>query len=394
MRPATRAAALAFLAACVPRLGAAYAEGRNTDAGPDAPPAVSGLSPYVRHRLLTEGEVVAAARAAHGAAARRFVQEVFWRTYWKGWLEARPAVWDAYRATVRQGVNRLATESGLRRTFHMATEGQTGIACFDAWARDLVAHNWLHNHARMWFASIWCFTLRLPWALGADFFLRHLLDGDAASNTLSWRWVAGLHTPGKHYVARAENIRRHTAGRFDPAGDLDESPAPLEEHPSLAALPAVLPAPAAPPRGPVALLLHQDDLSGEHLPPPAPEVRALAVLAAPDASVAHGTAEAVRIFRAAALEDGRRRAEAAYRLPAARLGPEALPDWARAVGLPVVALHAPAGGAADLIAASGVAVTMLRRGWDARAWPHCGRGFFQLDRHIPALCAAADAERL
>ncbi|WP_048862204.1 FAD-binding domain-containing protein, partial [Acidisphaera rubrifaciens] len=200
------------------------------------------------------------------------VQQVFWRTYWKGWLESRPVVWAAYRAEVRQGVNRLATEGGLRQAFHAATEGRTGIACFDAWARDLVAHNWLHNHARMWFASIWCFTLRLPWALGADFFLRHLLDGDAASNTLSWRWVAGLHTPGKHYVARAENIRRHTAGRFDPAGELDESPAPLEEHPSVAAVPAALSSPAAPPRGPVALLLHEDDLLGERLPPPAPAV--------------------------------------------------------------------------------------------------------------------------
>jgi deoxyribodipyrimidine photo-lyase len=65
--------------------------------------------------------------------------------------------------------------------------------------QELVETGYLHNHARMWFASIWIFTLRLPWELGADFFLRHLLDGDAASNTLSWRWVAGLHTKGKHY---------------------------------------------------------------------------------------------------------------------------------------------------------------------------------------------------
>jgi deoxyribodipyrimidine photo-lyase len=58
----------------------------------------------------------------------------------------------------------------------------------------------------MWFASIWIFTLRLPWPLGAAFFQAHLQDHDAASNTLSWRWVAGIQTPGKHYLARAENI--------------------------------------------------------------------------------------------------------------------------------------------------------------------------------------------
>ena len=61
----------------------------------------------------------------------------------------------------------------------------TGIEGFDDWARELVDTGYMHNHARMWFASIWIFTLRLPWALGADFFLRHLLDADAASNTLS-----------------------------------------------------------------------------------------------------------------------------------------------------------------------------------------------------------------
>ena len=74
----------------------------------------------------------------------------------------------------------------------------------------------------MWFASIWIFTLKLPWVLGADFFLCNLIDGDAASNTLSWRWVAGLHTKGKHYLARADNIERFTSGRFAPYGQLVE----------------------------------------------------------------------------------------------------------------------------------------------------------------------------
>jgi deoxyribodipyrimidine photo-lyase len=73
-----------------------------------------------------------------------------------------------------------------------ATFGRTGIACFDQWTGELLETGYLHNHARVWFSSIWIFTLRLPWKLGADFFIRFLNDGDSASNTLSWRWVAGL----------------------------------------------------------------------------------------------------------------------------------------------------------------------------------------------------------
>ena len=91
----------------------------------------------------------------------------------------------------------MAKQSGLRRAFEGAVTGSTGIDGFDDWARELTHTGWLHNHARMWFAFIWIFTLELPWALGADFFLRHLVDGDPASNTLSWRWVAGLYTRAK-----------------------------------------------------------------------------------------------------------------------------------------------------------------------------------------------------
>ncbi len=257
----TRAAALDRLAATVPRAGRAYAEGRGTDAGPDAEPTTTALSPFLRRRLLLEEEAVAAALAAHGPqAAERFVGEVFWRTYFKGHLETHPAAWTGFLAALARERARMETSSGLRRAHAAAVGGTTGIEGFDDWARELVDTGWLHNHARMWFASIWIFTLRLPWELGADFFLRHLLDGDPASNTLSWRWVAGLHTRGKAYAARAENIRRYTDGRFSPAG-LNEHPAPLEEAEPPRLVP--LPPPGAAPEGEVALLLHLDDLHPE-----------------------------------------------------------------------------------------------------------------------------------
>ena len=197
-------------------MGARYTDGRNHDRGPGGHTAVSRLSPYLRRRLILEQEVVSAAVAMHGeAAAEKFIQEVFWRSYFKGWLEHRPQVWAAYRDGLGADTDRMAGNSVGRRRLEQALAGQTGLDCFDAWVCELRETGYLHNHARMWFASIWIFTFELPWRLGADFFYRHLLDGDAASNTLSWRWVAGLHTRGKPYAARADNIRKFTGQRFN-----------------------------------------------------------------------------------------------------------------------------------------------------------------------------------
>ena len=106
----------------------------------------------------------------------------------------RPSVWSEYQSDLKRLEDQIMTQSGLRRSWEMACEGNTEIDCFDFWAKELKETGYLHNHSRMWFASIWIFTLNLPWQLGADFFLRHLLDGDPASNTLSWKWVAGLQT--------------------------------------------------------------------------------------------------------------------------------------------------------------------------------------------------------
>jgi deoxyribodipyrimidine photo-lyase len=148
----------------------------------------------------------------------------------------RPSVWTQYQQERDRQLDSFPNARAIRN----AEAGETGIEGFDDWARELVHTGYLHNHARMWFASIWIFTLRLPWALGADFFLRHLVDADAASNTLSWRWVAGLQTAGKTYLATADNIARFTNGRFVPKGLATIATMPVD-----VATPALRPLPQA-----------------------------------------------------------------------------------------------------------------------------------------------------
>ena len=382
--PTTRADALARLAAFAPRMGAAYAAGRNSDPGPGARRDVSRLSPAVRMRLVTEAELVGTALDHHGAqAAEKFIQEVFWRSYWKGWLELRPGIWDSYRAALARDRATLATNGGLRKAYETAVGGATGIACFDAWMAELRETGWLHNHVRMWVASIWIFTLRLPWTLGADLFLHHLLDGDAASNTLSWRWVAGMQTAGKHYVARAENIRRHTLGRFDPMGELDENPLPLEA-PAPPPIRPLRPADARP-TGPVLLLLHEDDLHAESLLPPQAAVAAVGAIAVPERRGPTGCAPAVAGFVRRAVEDGLRRAAARFGAPAEMLEPGEVARWAAGHGLPVVTAWAPVGWTAEALDGLGTPLLRLRRDWDSACWPRATKGFFPFRESIPAL---------
>ncbi|MEM1223813.1 MAG: FAD-binding domain-containing protein [Verrucomicrobiota bacterium] len=238
-----RSSALGVLHDFLPRAGKEYAAQRNYDNGPDQKTGVSKLSPWIRIRMLSEWEIVSEVLAMHTASsASKFIDEVCWRTYWKGWLQLRPSVWISYLGSRERYLEDFQSNIQYRE----AIDGRTGIDCFDAWAVELVDTGFLHNHARMWFASIWIHTLKLPWELGADWFLRHLLDGDPASNTLSWRWVAGLHTQGKSYLARADNIRKYTNNRFDVNAGLAKEPIEFDpySHPSAQAISELPPIPS------------------------------------------------------------------------------------------------------------------------------------------------------
>ena len=184
-----------------------YSTQRNFDFGPGNRKNISCLSPYISHRLITEYEVVKKVLSKFPyQKVEKYIQEIFWRVYWKGWLELRPQVWTDFIEDLK-GIEE-------DKNYQIAVSGKTEIQCFNDWVSELKDNNYLHNHTRMWFASIWIFTLNLPWQKGAEFFMKHLFDGDAASNTLSWRWVAGLQTKGKHYVAQGWNIAKFTNNKY------------------------------------------------------------------------------------------------------------------------------------------------------------------------------------
>ena len=168
---------------------------------------VSRLSPYLRRRFISEYEVLKIILNKHKYEnIEKFIEEIFWRTYWKGWLETHPYVYKEYEL----------------KHHNQIIPTKTGIKCFDHWKDELIETGYLHNHSRMWFASIWIFTLKYSWESGANFFKKNLIDWCPASNTLGWRWVAGIQTIGKPYIARAENIKHFTGNRFYPKGQLHE----------------------------------------------------------------------------------------------------------------------------------------------------------------------------
>ena len=208
---ASRAKALDKLNNFVENNLSEYSKLRNFDYGPDNRSNISCLSPYITHGIINEKEVIKKSLDKFSFAKNeKFIQEVLWRTYWKGWLELRPNVWTDYLAEL----NQIKNEFQDNQDYLTAIDGKTDIECFNYWVNELKENNYLHNHTRMWFASIWIFTLNLPWQLGAEFFMQHLYDGDAASNTLGWRWVAGVQTQGKHYLASEWNIKKFTNNRF------------------------------------------------------------------------------------------------------------------------------------------------------------------------------------
>jgi deoxyribodipyrimidine photo-lyase len=233
---------------------------------------VSKLSPAIRHRLILESECAAAPlRRFAASTVEKFTQEVYWRCYWKSWLSLRPQVWTQYLNELAALQNDPALET-IRARAARCEGGESPIAIMNHFARELIATGYLHNHARMWFAGWWIHIERLPWQLGADFFLRHLLDGDPASNTLSWRWVAGLQTPGKTYLPRRSNLEKYlppdVLKTHHQGLELLENPQalilPAEERPTITR--PTLPSTPSMREGKIGIWIYEEDLFIEQSP--------------------------------------------------------------------------------------------------------------------------------
>ncbi len=187
---------------------AKYAKTRNSLDG-----AVTQLSPFIRHRVLSLAEVRDAALQKVGQPSEAFklIQELAWHDYFQ---RVYAAVGDAgmWRDLEpwKTGLGPSDYASDLPSDVEA---GETGIDWVDHFARQLSEEGWLHNHARMWLACYVVHVRQVRWQAGAAWFLRHLVDGDVASNNLSWQWVASTFS-AKPYFMNRENVVKFSGGRF------------------------------------------------------------------------------------------------------------------------------------------------------------------------------------
>ena len=187
-----------------------YKKFRNYDFGPNSENFVSKLSPFVSHRVIFEYQILIDihnyVKGKEYIKVDKFIEEIYWRIYWKGYLENKPCIWNDFL--------NIKIDAYDKELYERALKAKTELSFFNSWINELKEFNYLHNHTRMWFASTWIFNLGLPWHLGARLFFRYLYDGDAASNLLSWRWVAGLQTKGKKYIFTPQNLNKYSNNRF------------------------------------------------------------------------------------------------------------------------------------------------------------------------------------
>lgn len=176
-----------------------YARSRNHIDG-----AVTRLSPYITHGLLSVPEVLAALRADHDLGDdHKLVFELAWREFfYHAWRHDGEAIFSSlHRGPLADSAYAQALPADIR-------ESRTGIPAIDMAIRSLYKGGYVHNHARMWLASYVVHLRKIHWRVGADWLYAHLLDGDLASNHLSWQWVAGTSSH-KPYLFNAENVRKY-----------------------------------------------------------------------------------------------------------------------------------------------------------------------------------------
>ena len=174
--------------------------------------AVTGLSPYIRHGVLSLAEVRDAVfqRIRSRDEGSKLINELGWRDFWQRmWRDLGDGIHDS-QEELKTGHDPASYSRELPEDIRA---GRTGLACMDGFQSELTTHGWLHNHARMWMAAYVVHWRKVHWKAGADWFLEHLLDGDPSSNHLSWQWVASSFSH-KPYFFNKGNLERFSDGQF------------------------------------------------------------------------------------------------------------------------------------------------------------------------------------
>ena len=351
-----------------------YSKLRNFDYGPDNRSNISCLSPYITHGVISELEVIKKSLSKFSFSKNeKFIQEVLWRTYWKGWLELRPNVWTDYLNELKK----IREEFKNNQNYRNAIEGNTNIECFNEWIKELKETNYLHNHTRMWFASIWIFTLDLPWQLGAEFFMKHLYDGDAASNTLGWRWVAGIQTQGKNYLVSEWNIKKFTNNRFSNI-KLNENAPPKTSNKAYAASKLEFNNPQN--LEEKNLLIFENNLSFEISDFKDQKFKKVFLISNKNENRTIELSEKLIKFKSQLIEDQKKRLEEKS------INTEII-DLSEIQNMNETSygLYPTVGENLDFINTNNLKIEFLYRKLDQFSWQYCNKGFFNFKNYIPKI---------
>ena len=351
-----------------------YSKLRNFDFGPDKRGNVSCLSPYVTHGIINEIEIIKKSLARFSFSKNeKFIQEVLWRTYWKGWLELRPNVWIDYLVSLKN----IREKFRDNKEYLNAMKGNTNIECFNEWVKELKENNYLHNHARMWFASIWIFTLDLPWQLGAEFFMQHLYDGDAASNTLGWRWVAGIQTQGKNYLASEWNIKKFTNNRFSNI-NLNENTPPKVSEKTYSIIKQNFENPQDIEND--NLLIFENNLSLETTDFKDNKFKKIYLVSNKNENRSIKLSEKVIKFKSHLIKDQEQR------LKNQSIDCEIIDvSEVKKIGENIISLYPTVGENLDYLNSNNIKLNFLYRKLDQYSWQYCNKGFFNFKNYIPKI---------
>jgi len=353
-----------------------YSKLRNFDFGPKKRSNISCLSPYITHGIINEQEVIQKALSKFSFSKNeKFIQEVLWRTYWKGWLELRPNVWADYLIEL----NQIKNEFKDNKDYIAAIEGKTKVDCFNEWVKELKENNYLHNHTRMWFASIWIFTLELPWQLGAEFFMQNLYDGDAASNTLGWRWVAGVQTQGKHYLASEWNIKKFTNNRFQNI-KLNENAPPKVSEKSYQIIKQDFNNPQNIENK--SLLIFENNLSFEITDFKENNFKKIYLVSNKNENRAIKLSEKLVKFKSHLIEDQEQRLKN-QSIDCQIIDISELTNIENYYGL-----YPTVGENLDFLNSNNLKIDFLYRNLDQLAWQYCNKGFFNFKNYIPKIVSS------